>query len=375
MILRPVTRGLFSLALVCGLVAPIAVAADFPDLGPPLRKFDPKNEKDCPCVFSALKRARYLRDGYKALAESYKDTLKDLGNGKDTPAWVDPNILNEQQLKRLIEFNKTFDAEELKMAQAAPASDCGFPEDKDLVLQTSPLTGELPNADRQKEVKPLFPFEELYDAVMRHEAHHSAQFSANNDGANRPAGRLPRTRTPWGRALEEAQGYAIEIEELEKLEKRCKVSFKNLKLGMRTGTPPDELVLTETISGYVCGDPHSAVWTLTQRRTQIAGGVVISDYEDPPSDTDCVEPGSDVAAHYENVIKNSPRNANSWYCMYTQGPPPRVIIRTPKMTMGMPGGEWRLDPPQDRVVEAEIGACEEERAPDKPEDAAPVPVS
>lgn len=100
---------------------------------------------------------------------------------------------------------------------------------------------------------------------------------------------------------------------------------------------------------------------------------MLTDHEDPPSDMDCVEPGSGVAGHYEKVIKNSPHNANSWYCMYRHGPPPRVIIRTPKM--GMHGGEWRLDPPQDRVVEAEIGACEEERAPDMQEDAPPVPVS
>lgn len=375
MIPKPVTRGLFSLALVCGLVAPIAVAEDFPDLGPPLRKFDPKNEKDCPCVFSALKRARHLRDGYKALAESYKDTLKDLGNGKDTPAWVDPNILNEQQIKRLIEFNKTFDAEELKMAQAAPASDCGFPEDRNLVLETSPLTGELPNADRQKEVKPLFPFEELYDAVMRHEAHHSAQFSANNDGANKPAGRLPRTRTPYGRAREEARGYAIEIAELEKLERRCKVSFKDVKLNMRSGTPPHDLVITNTISGYVCGDPYAADWIITMRTTQSAGGAVISDNVDEPWETDCVEPGSQAAQHYENVMKNSPQTYVGWYCLYAPGPPAQVTIRTPKLTLGLFGAEMKLDPPESRVAEAEIGACEEENPPGKPEDAPPVPVS
>jgi hypothetical protein len=40
-----------------------------------LRHFDPKNEKDCKCVKSMLKRDHYLQEGYRRLAESYKNTM------------------------------------------------------------------------------------------------------------------------------------------------------------------------------------------------------------------------------------------------------------------------------------------------------------
>lgn len=370
-------------AMMFSFIAPLVVMplfvmpearADFPDTGPPLRKFDPK--KDCDCVFSALKRARALRDGYRALAESYRGMLKDLGDGKDSPAWVDPNLLSEQQMKRLGEFNKAFDAEEQKMAQSAPASDCGFPEGKRIVLETSSLTGSLPTSEQQNSMKPLFPFEELYDAVMLHEAHHSGKFFEHNSGSNKPAGKLPGARTPYGRALEEAEGYEIEIRELEPLQKQCKVSFKDVKLNMRSGTPPNELVITNDISGFVCGDPYTNNWTITVHSIQTAGGTVISEQEDPPWDTDCVAPGSAVAKHYENVMLNSSQNYLGWYCLYTSGNPPKVTLRTPKLTMSaMYGMETKVDPPKDHTVDAEIGACQDERAPEKKEDTPPVPVS
>lgn len=359
-------------ALIFSLVTPVALA-DFPDEGPALRKFDPK--KDCDCVFSALKRARALRDGYRALAESYRGMLKDLGDGKASPTWVDPNLLSEQQMKRLGAFNKTFGEEEMKMAQRAPASDCGFPADKVIVLETDSWTGNLPSTQDQNTLKPLFPFEELYDAVMLHEAHHSGRFFEHNNGPNKPAGGLPRARTPYGRALEEAKGYEIEIKELEPLEKQCKVSFEGVKLNMRTGTPPNELVITNVISGFVCGNPLAGNWTITVHTIQSAGGTVISEQEDPPWDTDCVEPGSAVAKHYENVMLNSSQSYLGWYCLYAPGKPPKVTLRTPKLTMGMFGMEMRVDPPQDHTVEAEIGACRQERAPENKDDTPPVPVS
>lgn len=364
---------IFASAMIFSLVTPLALA-DFPDKGPPLRKFDPA--KDCDCLFSALKRARALSKGYRALAESYQGMLKDLGNGKDTPAWVDPNLMSEQQKNRLRALNEAFNEEEQKMAQGVPASDCGFPEDKRIVLETSSLSGDLPSTEQQNTMKPLFPFEELYDAVMLHEAHHSGKFHENNNGPNKPAGKLPKARTPYGRALEEAEGYDIEIKELEPLEKQCKVSFEGVKLNMRSGTPPNELVITNDISGFVCGDPHTRDWTITVRTIQSAGGTVISEQEDPPWETDCVEPGSWVAKHYEKVMLESPQSYLGWYCLYAPGKPPKVTIRTPKLTMGMFGMEMRVDPPQDHSVDAEVGACQEERAPEeKKEDAPPVPVS
>ncbi|HEX7028099.1 MAG TPA: hypothetical protein VF268_12730, partial [Gammaproteobacteria bacterium] len=203
-------------------VMPLALA-DFRDSAPPLRKFDPA--KDCDCLFSSIAQKEFLRDGYTKLAETYKDTLKDLGDGKVSPTWVelDPNTMDSGQARRLSAFNVRLDEEEKDLVSKAPKPDCDMPEDAEIILKTDGRTGEPPSDEEQKAAKQHFPFEELFDAVMIHEMHHAARFGTNNIGVKSTLG---KTRTPYGRALEEAEGYALEIAELKKLAKQCKVSFE-----------------------------------------------------------------------------------------------------------------------------------------------------
>lgn len=350
---------LIALAAATAFVLPGTLFADVPDLGPSLRHFDPKKKEDCECVKSALEHARALQAGYQELADSYKDTLKDLGSHGKAPTWVDPRNMTAQQIGRLGALNQQFDKEERQMATGAPASKCGFAPDADITLVTDPLTGSPPDAATQKRLKPLFPFEELYDAVIAHEYYHAAQFSAHNPGDVR----LPKTRTPYGRALEEAQGYGVEIAALEKLEKKCKrkYSFSGVKIVARMGQGPNQVVTTQRISGSVCGDPYDDLWSITIKTTMTGAGQVLSTLTDKPFDNDCVEPDGYKAKHYEEVLTNSPRNYNGWYCLYDAGPPATVTIRTPKLTMSMPnvpGIVTQYDGPKSRKVKVKEGACD-----------------
>jgi hypothetical protein len=213
---------LFAVLMVSFLVGSLR-AQDVPNLGgPPLRHFDPK--KDCKCVESSLKRKRALRDAYKKLAESYKGFLIELGQQGRTPTRVDLTIMTAQQRARLAALNTKFDEEEQTAVSKVPAAEhCGFPEDTNIVLKTNLRYCAPPTPEQQRSFKPLFPFEELYDAVMLHEYHHAGECARNNMDIIDP---VPRTLTPYGRALEEAAGYQIEIDALGKLAKKCKLAMR-----------------------------------------------------------------------------------------------------------------------------------------------------
>jgi hypothetical protein len=161
------------------------------------------------------------------LAEGYRGTLTSLGTRQtarnreargqavdNTPTWVDPSMLDASQMERLLALKGQFEKDEAKMVKEAPERDCGFPPDVDIVLVTSSLTGSPPSKEDQQKYKPLFPCEGVYDAVMLHEYDHAGKWSANNQDK---AGKVPRVRTPYGQALEEAAGNEIEVAALEKL--------------------------------------------------------------------------------------------------------------------------------------------------------------
>lgn len=205
------------------------LAQDLPDLGPKLRDC---TSSDCKCIQSSIDHNKQILEGYRELASSYKNMLTDLGDGKISPTWVDPTALSPSQIGRQSLLMKEFEAEEKKMVAQAPERDCGFPDDVDEIeLKTSPWNGSPPSKADQEKYKPLFPCEQVYDAVMAHEYYHGAQWQDNNSGRNKPKSGLPRARTPYGQALEEAKGYEIEIAELEKLKKS--------KCGRAEGSVPD----------------------------------------------------------------------------------------------------------------------------------------
>lgn len=320
---------------------------DVPDLGPPLRNFNP--DKDCDCVTSSIARKQKILEGYRELAESYRDTLKDLGNGRRSPAWVDPNILSNAQRARLVALNRKFDEEEDKFAKNAPEADCGFPPGKSIVLVTDSYTGSPPSREKQRELKRLFPFEGLYDAVMLHEYHHDAEHSKNNSGRNAPAGGLPRARTPYGRALEEVRGYEIEIAALEKLNKKCKKgrSFKGVSFVARY---PGGLTVTETLAGKTCGDPVKSDWRISQ--AFISRGIPGAT-DNPASqwETDCLAAGSPEVAARVNILRTSPQGGG-WMCIYSPGPPETITISL----YAKPGmGYSPLE--QSKTVPVTVGSC------------------
>jgi hypothetical protein len=203
----------------------VALAADdVPDLGPPLRQCE---KMDCKCVQSSIDRHRKIAEGYRNLAEEYRGMLTSLGTraavrnpkargqaADDTPTWADLSMLDPSQKERLLALKGQFGKDEAKMVKEAPERDCGFPPDAEIVLVTSSLTGSPPSKADQEKYKPLFPCEGVYDAVMKHEYHHADKWSANNQDK---VDKAPRVRTPYGQALEEAEGNEIEVAELEKL--------------------------------------------------------------------------------------------------------------------------------------------------------------
>ena len=340
----------------------VVVAADVPGEGTSSRKFDPK--KDCKCLFQRIEQVKKLRQGYLKLAEEYKEFLKDLGDGTISPTWVNIKNLSKQQRRRLVLFNRRFNEKEKAMAASIPAAkDCNFPE-KEIILETDSVTGAPPTPEEQKKARKLFPFDELFEAALAHEYYHAGEFTKNNPGLD--ANSLPKARTPYGRALEEAAGYAVELKILQKLAKQCKVSFKGVTMNARGGG----VVFTVALKGDVCGDPYAKAWNIHSRLSVVAMGRTMS-ARDSRADTECVLPGSDAAKAKEKVFTSGHRSATGWYCMFTLDPTPTVTIRMPKLNMG--AVPFAFDGPKNHTVEAGIGACDDSQTP--PDKGSDLPVS
>ena len=168
------------------------------------------------CIRNTIENKRALMEGYKKLASKWGKFWTSTESGQR----VELNTINfktlfgeskrstlEALLDELDQF-KT-DVEEMS-AKIGPTKGCGYEfSSESLEMETDPLECKI-NMVKAKRVEEAVPCNDLYKNALRHEVMH-----LNKCEQRKSKGLL---LTPRGLALEEAEGYAQEIAELEKLQ-------------------------------------------------------------------------------------------------------------------------------------------------------------
>lgn len=142
------------------------------------------------------------------------------------------------------------------------------------------------------------------------------------------------------RAESEVVSYRAQKEylvpKLEELEKKCqKLSFKGVTIDCTIRTPACVIRTGQKLAGSVCGDPLKETWTITPHYFAEGCGAPSNDTRgDKPFDNDCVQAGSDEEKRRAAIYaKARGMSGGGWMCVYSDGPRPKITIRSFRLPM------------------------------------------
>jgi hypothetical protein len=167
------------------------------------------------CIKNTIENKKALMEGYKNLASKWGKFWTSTDSGKrvelEEIEWAkmtgeSKRVTVEKLLDELDQYAK--DEEEM-MHNIEPTKGCGYElYGGSLAMKTDPLGCKI-NMALAKQVEEAVPCKDLYNIAFKHEVMHLQKCQTRQN--------RKRLLTPKGLALEEAQGYAQEIAELEKL--------------------------------------------------------------------------------------------------------------------------------------------------------------
>jgi hypothetical protein len=167
------------------------------------------------CIRNSIKNKEALMQGYKELAGKWGKFWTSTDSGQRVELTeIDWGKMNEASKKSTLEalsdeFKKYKEDVEEMTNRIGPTKACGYEfSSGGLEMETNPLTCNI-NMPLARKVEEAVPCKELYEIAFKHETMHLQKCQARLSSK--------KLLTPAGLAFEEAEGYAQEIAELERL--------------------------------------------------------------------------------------------------------------------------------------------------------------
>ncbi len=192
------------------------------------------------CIRNTIENKKALKEGYEKLARKWGKFWTSTDSGERVELeeinWGKLNGESKQvTLEALLDELEQFAKDEEEMThKIEPTKGCGYElYSGNLAMKTDPLACKIDMA-LAKQVEQAVPCKDLYKIAFRHEVMHLQKCQTRLNSK--------KLLTPKGLALEEAQGYAQEIAELEQLMRKadCKgqeISYQGTKRnGLSTQT-------------------------------------------------------------------------------------------------------------------------------------------